>query len=367
VKILERKNLKVVLSKKYNYIFSKSSGFFARWGKTKEDDPVMSPVGPEIADIEISTICHGIGKTKRHCHPCSFCYKSNTRRGKNMSFETFKEIFHKLPKNLTQIAFGIGDIDGNPDLFRIMDYCRDNPANRIVPNVTVNGMGVDKMVSERLANVCGAVAVSRYSLPDVCYNAVYNLSNAGLKQVNIHQLLSKETYTRCLRLIDDAKTDKRLEGLNAIVFLLLKPKGRRNRMHSIDNVEMFKKLYVKAKEKGVQIGMDSCSAPMMLKTAAELGEESVIPSVEPCESTLFSIYINVNGEVFPCSFTEDTNGWRTGIDMLEVNDFMKDVWFSERLSNWRSELLDSTKNCNGCSVKKHCRACPAYDITPCRK
>ena len=103
--IAENDRVKICRFTNYNYNFDKQTGFFARWGKTKEEDPKYSPVGPEILDLEISEICHGINGT-----PCKFCYKSNTGTGKNMSFETFKTIFCKMPKTLTQIAFGIGSI-----------------------------------------------------------------------------------------------------------------------------------------------------------------------------------------------------------------------------------------------------------------
>ena len=36
---------------------------------------------------------------------------------------------------------------------------------------------------------------------------------------------------------------------------------------------------------------------------------------EPCESTLFSSYIDVNGDFYPCSFAENTKGWETGISV----------------------------------------------------
>jgi len=39
----------------YNYDFNRRIGTLVRWGRTKDEDPVMSPVGPEIADIEIVT------------------------------------------------------------------------------------------------------------------------------------------------------------------------------------------------------------------------------------------------------------------------------------------------------------------------
>ena len=183
--------------------------------------------------------------------------------------------------------------------------------------------------------------------------------------VNIHQLLSKETYNSCLRLLDDVGTDPRLDGLNAVVFLMLKPKGDRNKFSGIESVDQFKKLVETAQSKNISIGMDSCSAPLMLKTASELGQEELIPSIEPCESTLFSIYINVLGEVFPCSFSEDTTGWQNGIQMKEVNSFVEDVWFSEKLKGWRSELTSLTSGCTNCTIQSHCRACPIYDITPC--
>jgi len=356
---------KQVRSKFYNYNFDIKTGFFVRWGKDENDNPVMSPIGPEILDMEISTICGGIGKSIDKKYPCKWCYKSNNQIGNNMSFDTFKSIFHKLPKNLTQIAFGIGDIDGNPDLWKIMEYCKNNDYNNVIPNITINGMGLTKELVERFANLCGAVSVSRYHIPDVCYDAVKKLSDAGLKQTNIHQIFSVETLDSCYELFNDIKNDKRLNGLNAVILLLLKPKGVRNKLHSVNDIEKFKELFLEAQKQKIKIGMDSCSSPFMLKTASDIGQKEIINSIEPCESTLFSIYINCNGQVFPCSFTEGTPGWETGIDMANVSDFFKDVWYSKRITDWRKKLLNSTDNCTLCDVQSECRACPIYDITPC--
>jgi hypothetical protein len=102
LKILEGKEIKAVVSDDYNYVFNKKNGFFARWGKNRDDNPEYSPFGCEILDIEVSTVCH---------KGCPFCYKSNLAKGENMTFETFKVILDRMPKNLTQIAFGIGDVE----------------------------------------------------------------------------------------------------------------------------------------------------------------------------------------------------------------------------------------------------------------
>lgn len=53
----------------YNYLFNLNNGYFLRWGKTEADDPEVAP-GPEILDIEITTICDG---------GCPFCSPAGTK------------------------------------------------------------------------------------------------------------------------------------------------------------------------------------------------------------------------------------------------------------------------------------------------
>ena len=348
--------IKRVDSPEYHSVFNSETGFFARWGKTYDDDPEMSVLGPELMDIEISTVCNGFGKSMETRKPCSWCYKSNTEIGDNMSIETFTHIASMFPPTVNQIAFGIGDIDSCPDLWKIMEYCR---ARGIVPNLTTNGMGIEGEVAQRLANTMGAVAVSHYG-DDLCFNAVKALTDAGLKQVNIHKLISQETLASCFNIIDKAATDIRLSKLKAIVFLLLKPKGDRNQLTPVKEMASYQKLMNYARERGVSVGMDSCSAPMALQTLPE----ECVASIEPCESSLFSMYVSVKGEVFPCSFTEGLPGWESGIPMTEINDF-KDVWYHPRLTVWREALLNSSKGCTSCGHSKHCRSCPIYDISIC--
>jgi hypothetical protein len=204
-------------SKEYNFSFEKKNGFFVRWGETMEDDGNLELGLPEIADIEISTICHGVNGI-----PCAFCYKANTGNGTYMNFDTFKKVFSNLPPTITQIAFGIGDIEGNPDMWDIFDYCNKND---VVPNVTVNGEGITDEISDKLVSKCGAVAVSLYD-KDKTYNTVKKLTDKGLNQTNIHFMLSEQTYDKAFELMNDYLFDERLMKLNAIVFLSLKKQGR---------------------------------------------------------------------------------------------------------------------------------------------
>lgn len=359
--ILKEDHVLTCHSPDYNWVFNTNTGKFRRWGKYATEDPVRSPIGPEILDIEVSTVCSGSGS------PCPWCYKGNTKKGHNMSYERFVEVLSTMSRNLTQVAFGIGDIDANPDLWRMMEECR---ARVIAPNITINGYRMTAEYYQRLAMLCKAVAVSHYE-DDVCREVVARLGQeqlllkSSLQQVNIHKLLAQETIDECFDLIRSAGKGN-YPGLNAIVFLVLKPKGPRNNLTSIVDLSVWKELLEEAFSLGVSIGFDSCSAPMVLKTAENDPDSPLHEFVEPCESGLFSAYVNVHGEFFPCSFSEGVEDWKEGIYLERGMDFVTDVWYSNRVVNWNERLITSANCTNHCKIS-NCRACPVYDITPCKK
>ena len=356
--IRENERFKLLASDNYNYRFDKRSGLFIRWGKTLEDDPSMAP-GPEIMDLEISTVCHGPGK------PCRFCYKANTSKGEQMSFATFRALFDKMPKTLTQVAFGIGDVYGHDDMWLMFDYARQNG---VIPNITINGWGLTDEIADRLVKVMGAVSVSRYDPKDTCYDAVKMLTDRGMKQVNIHQVVSEDTYESCLEVLADRETDPRLAKLNAVVFLMLKPKGRADQgMARISDVH-YREIVEKAQCQPYMVGFDSCSAPSFTHTLiGKPGAEAITMMVDPCESGLFSIYANVHGDVYPCSFTEGTLGWEQGISILDAEDFESGIWNHPRMDQWRARLLGSSAGCGSCSLAPTCRSCPVYEVDTCKR
>lgn len=171
LQVIETPKSKHVRSENYNFDFDKKSGFFARWGKTMDDDPQVGL--PEIADIEITTKCTGpAGKL------CKFCYKANTPNGANMTIETYKKILDKLPKSVTQIAFGAdANCTMNPDTFKIMKATREAG---IIPNITV--ADIDDEVADQLAEYCGAVAVSVYDDKNIGYDSIEKLTKAIKRQ-----------------------------------------------------------------------------------------------------------------------------------------------------------------------------------------
>ena len=178
MKIINTKKFRKLRSENYSYNFNKINGYFERWGKTQEDDPDYSPFGNEILDIEVSTICNGVPGLNGIESPCKFCYKSNTKIGRNMTLDTFKTILSLQPQTLTQIAIG-ADAKGeaNPDLFAMMEYARNRG---IIPNITI--ANISDATAVKLVNVIGALAVSRYENKDICYNSVKKCNDAFLKK-----------------------------------------------------------------------------------------------------------------------------------------------------------------------------------------
>lgn len=344
--ITENEKIKRMASEHANYIFNKQNGQMITWGKSIHEDPEKFP-GPTIADIEISTSCDGVNGQL-----CNFCYKANNPFGKNMSFETFQRVFDNLPKTITQIAFGADSkARSNPDIWKIMEYSKNNG---VVPNITV--AEIDDEVADKLAFYCGAVAVSRYADKNVCYDSVKKLTDRRMEQVNIHMMISEGTFDRAVETIYDMKDDERLSKMNAIVFLSLKQKGR-GVNHSVLSQEKFNELVKLGNELGISYGFDSCSSLKFFKSLSENDYKKFKDMIMPCESTLESSYINVNGDFFPCSFMEGTEDWKTGLDVENTSNFINAIWNNERVECFRQTLL-KTKRSNSFG----CRDCPYYKI-----
>ena len=346
-RIKNTKESKICMSEKYNYIFRKSDGLFVRWGETREVDPLMAPA-PEIADIEVTTKCSGInGK------PCPWCYKSNTENGTNMSFETFKNIIDKFPPLTVQIAFGVDSkAESNPDLWKMMEYTR---SRGIIPNITV--ADITNETADKLAKYCGAVAVSRYNDKNICYDSIKKLLDRDINQVNIHQLICSETYENALETIEDIVHDSRLKHMYSLVFLSLKQTGRGKHFTPLSK-EKFKTLVEKSIDSDISFGFDSCSAAKFLSVVKNNPNfRSYEQCSEPCESSLFSVYINSDGKAYPCSFSENTPGWEDGIDMTKIVDFEREVWYDQRMIRFRKSLL-TTPRTNDLG----CRTCPLFKV-----
>jgi len=234
---------------------------------------------------------------------------------------------------------------GNPDMWKIFDYCRDH---EVIPNVTINGDRVTDEVADMLVAKMGAVAISVYD-KEKSYDAVKKLTDRGLTQCNLHIMICEETCDLAYEIMADKLTDPRLEKLNAIVLLSLKPKGRASKSgYTRLPQEKFTALVDFALCNKIGVGFDSCGCGKFVEAIKNSPDaEKYMQLAEPCESGLFSSYFNTEGKFFPCSFAEGSEGWEDGIDIIHSDT---DLWNSPRVIEWRNKLL-------GCK-----RSCPMYNI-----
>jgi MoaA/NifB/PqqE/SkfB family radical SAM enzyme len=361
-------DIKTFESPELNYTFNLKDGYTEVWGKTEEEDPSFSPYGPLIADIEITTKCSGIGNSGTLC---PYCYKSNVHTGENMSLDTFKEIIQRINvhEQLQQVAFGLGSTaEENPDLWQMCDWLRNQD---IIPNGTV--ADITPETAKKIATKFGAVAVSFHNDWDILHNSLKNLfiakehsDNVTLQQVNIHFVIMKESFDDCMELLKRMKNEEYYRDVNAVVLLGLKQCGRaeNGKFHRIGDNE-FKHIISTAMKEKIGLGFDSCSAnrvatvfgehfdkltekftkPLQQKMI-ELEKKHLFQMIEPCESKLFSIYINTEGKVYPCSFNEKN---REGLSIPDCKDFLKEYWNNDA-DGWRESLIKSG------------RSCPVYEV-----
>lgn len=333
-------------SENYNYDFNLKTGFFARWGKTQDDDPEYSPFGAELLDFEISTICKGI-HTKNGSSCADYCYKMNSSNGLNISYNDFVQVVEKINRNnqLTQIAFGLGaTAEENPDIWRMCEYLRNN---YIIPNGTV--ADITDETADKIAKWFGACAVSYHGDFDIFANSVKRLTDRGMDQVNCHLVYYEENYNEVLSFLEKITVDERVSKLNAVVLLALKKKG----WAEVNNLtpmsqDKFNNLIDFCFNNKINIGMDSCSAHRFIQYVNtnihdEKQKQLMLLSVEPCESFgIFSSYVNVKGEYSFCSFCENVT---PSFNVLTCNDFITDIWNSEEVSKWRNKSLSCNRKC----------------------
>lgn len=157
-------------------------------------------------------------------------------------------------------------------------------------------------------------------------------------------MLSDETYDQVIETIQDYHKDPRLSKMNAIVLLSLKKKGRGEGFHSLTQNQFNTILNLSLSNK-IKFGFDSCGANKFLKAIEGKEELKYLETyVEKCESTLMSSYVNVDGKFVPCSFCENTE-FGEGLDVLNCNDFIEDIWNHAKTEIFREKLLSCNRNC----------------------
>lgn len=325
----------------YFYAFNKETGYTVRFGKTPDDDPKMCVLGPEILDLEISVN----GCPRINGKNCRFCYKNNTdKEPVNMDLNTFRQIIKKFPVNLSQIAFGITGVQTNPWFPSILRACKEEFG--IIPNYTLSGADLNDFIIKQTVKYCGAVAVSCYEgAKDLCYDTIAKFHTADPNfHVNMHIVLGDSTYNHVMDVLNDIK-DGKVPGLRHVVFLRIKPVGRAANMktESYITLDMLDTIIKFCEDNNISFGFDSCSATRVIKYYQLHDRDDMVKYCEPCESSMFSSYINVNGIYHHCSFCETLPDY-PGVNVLECDNF-NDIWLGKDIEEYRNPKCRMSESC----------------------
>lgn len=335
--------------KGYNFIGIPETGFTLRWGDDLSQNPYMAP-WPELADISISNYC---------TNGCIYCYRSSNEKGQFMSLEDYNHVLQELTQDkygsIFQVALGGGEPLLHPDFNEIIKTTREEYG--IIPNYTTCGKFFTPQNLETTRKYCGAVAISwdpyREDLTLDELSRLGKLLKDEKIKANIHYVISETTINDATQILR-GKYDKYLKSFNAIIFLTYKPVGRANAKDTLKSSHLLQSFLVMVDKPvtTLKIGFDACFVPVLLKTTNM--DKTLIDS---CECGFFSVYIDENMNVSPCSFC-NSEKYR-----YNLKNFSFDNIWHEKFSNYRHYVDKECKlKCFKCEESHECRGvCPFFD------
>ncbi|MGE4284620.1 MAG: SPASM domain-containing protein [Clostridia bacterium] len=346
---------------KYNFIelFNPNNGTLVRFPARNKEDFSCEPLVrsyPELIDIGIMGHC--TESCKRYCSSVGVdCYqRGGTVLNPHMDIEDYKSIILQSKGKTFQVALGgAGDPNKHPDFKEILEFTSNAS---IVPNYTTSGFMLTDEEIEYSKKHCGAVAVSLYSRlingresNPITFRAVERFVEAGCK-VNIHYVISKRSLPEaCERLLKD----KFPSNIAAVVFLLYKPvgDGSSNQVLNGNENELDSFFHLAEKEHPYRIGFDTCFVPLLLKNMNNIDYNSI----DSCEASRFSMYIDSRMNAYPCSF-----GIERGIGLSLRTATIQDVWDSLQFDSYRGV---SSFGCETCKINPICHGGCLLDLPVC--
>ena len=329
---------------KYNFyeLFNEENGTLIR-SDVDGVDPIMRAF-PELLDVGIMGHCsNGV-----YCKNAGIdCYQRGLELNvPHMSVEDFETIAKQASGKVFQIALGgAGDPNKHPHLEEILKICRHY---HIVPNITTSGF---QLLDEEIAlmkKYCGAVAVSWYSRIDNAQESNIDTIISVNRLIdndcttNIHFVVSKDTLDEAIHRLE---ADRFPHGINAVIFILYKPVGLgiRDKVVSSNDIRLPYFFESVSKMHPFQIGFDTCFTPAIVRWA-----NNVSPvSIDACEASTFSMYIDSRMNCYPCSF----GIWNNEKPESLHEKSLRDIWNGEQFQLFRNYKKEK---CTMCAMKTLC-------------
>lgn len=314
---------------KYELLFNTKSGFEVLNGINGNPDPFVTDM-PTLMDIGVMGHCN---------NKCFFCYQGD-KQEPNMSLDNFKYLIDNTKHHVSQVALGgRGNPEDHEQFEEIVKFAREN---NVVPNYTTAGNNVDDKVVGITKDFVGATAISMYG-QDMTYKALKMFMDAGVK-TNIHYIWTSYNHESIIELLNgkDIWNGKvNLDKLNAIVFLLFKPKGRGKGLSDyVPNEDQVKELseLINKNQLPFKLGFDSCAINKVRKHASFTKVQEI--SIDTCESGRMSTYVTPDMKLVPCSFADHD---KYGVPILP--DGIEKAWKDSDPFNWFRNILRNKRDC----------------------
>jgi radical SAM protein with 4Fe4S-binding SPASM domain len=273
-----------------------------------------------------------------------------------MSVDDYKFILNSLnrPKygNVFQVALGGGEPLEHPEILEILDITKKF---NIVPNFTTNGKDITQNIVDRIKGKIGAIAISLNNIDDI-ENSKFKLLLNNRIRTNIHYLVDSTNIEQAIQILK-GNFNKKLDRVNALIFLTYKPLGRADINYILRKGPSLHKFLdlIDNNKTSCKIGFDACFVPLLMRFT-----KTNIDFIDSCEVGYFSVYIDENLRVAPCSFSNTR-------DSYSLKDFdFYDIWLN-KFNSFRTRLNNT---CNQeCNAKNNCKgSCPYFpEITTCFK
>lgn len=98
---------------------------------SEQPESELIPEHPELVDIKLTDVCF-IG--------CPWCYQDSRPESKHGDLVTIKTVISSLNPEITEVAFGGGDVLQHPDIVEILQYSRE--CGLTSSNITMNWQSI---------------------------------------------------------------------------------------------------------------------------------------------------------------------------------------------------------------------------------
>jgi len=336
------------------------------YGRAVDAYPFQVYNAPTLADFQITTRC---------TMGCRHCYAAAEPDGVSVPLADVTRVLSELERNgVTQIALGGGEPLDHPDLIQILELCH---GHGLVPNLTSNGLGLDREKLAALKRYCGAVALSlegvgeRFSRLRGSSFAAFEARLARLVESGVATVLqvtlSRETFADLDAIVAFCLQQPRLYG---VIFLAYKQVGRGldcdHLLSELEPAGVHEKLrdaFLRLSRQ-IRVGYDCCLTPGIVGVEPTLGF-SQEHQLEGCSALRSSVGILPSLDVTPCTFSGD----------LVVGNLadqpLHEIWRGEAAQAFRGQMrrhYEGDARCVSCASKLDCLGgCALFDLVRCRQ